>query len=489
MVLWATVALAGRGAVWVDPPSVSDGVLAATVRLEEDVDPAALELLADDAVLAVTTRRAEDGGSTTLLAFDASGSFRGHYAKALGLATPLAARVDADHAMGLMVFGRQTHASPVTNDPAAFRAQLDAARAGEAVQKETRLAAALLDGLDRLVDARPSERGGLRRLVVFTDAGEESSVFSPDEVVKAAHDRHVRVDLVVFARSRDPSFAEDLDRLTRIARATGGRVLEVHDHQVDDEALLDLWARPSGLFALSAPVCGDRPPAVVVRGPAGVTTDVVPLAGPLVPCAKGAQRAAQTSTRPAPGSARAATKPASRAAGLLCLLATAATFVGLLGVALWLARRNAAPPAPPAPIAPPPPDPPPPEPTPPEPPPEIDEKPVFSMRLPETHLVVVGGDLPRGTRWRFAGRILRVGANPEENDVVVDLPQVSGAHARFELFPSGAVFVEDLGSSNGTWVDGERLRPGARAEVARGAKVALSSQLTVSIDGTDVSRA
>jgi pSer/pThr/pTyr-binding forkhead associated (FHA) protein len=103
------------------------------------------------------------------------------------------------------------------------------------------------------------------------------------------------------------------------------------------------------------------------------------------------------------------------------------------------------------------------------------------MRLPERHLVVTAGEVPVGTRWRFSGRILRIGANPEDNDVVVDLAQVSGNHASFELFPSGAVFVEDLGSSNGTFVDGVRITPGERMEVPVNGRVALSNQLTVEI--------
>ena len=88
---------------------------------------------------------------------------------------------------------------------------------------------------------------------------------------------------------------------------------------------------------------------------------------------------------------------------------------------------------------------------------------------------------PPGTRWSLARGRLRLGAVEEGNDIVVELPQVSSRHASFQLFPSGSVFVEDLGSANGTWIDGVRLSPNTRSEVRQGQLIALSSQLTVTV--------
>lgn len=51
---------------------------------------------------------------------------------------------------------------------------------------------------------------------------------------------------------------------------------------------------------------------------------------------------------------------------------------------------------------------------------------------------------------------LTVGRNPE-NDVKLQYPKVSRLHARFEL-RSGSVWVQDLNSSNGTYVNGVRIR-------------------------------
>ncbi|MCA9649485.1 MAG: FHA domain-containing protein [Myxococcales bacterium] len=54
----------------------------------------------------------------------------------------------------------------------------------------------------------------------------------------------------------------------------------------------------------------------------------------------------------------------------------------------------------------------------------------------------------------------------------VPKPQVSGLHA--ELLWDGARWVvQDLGSRNGTFVDGTRLSPGERAELGRGAELAF----------------
>jgi hypothetical protein len=43
-----------------------------------------------------------------------------------------------------------------------------------------------------------------------------------------------------------------------------------------------------------------------------------------------------------------------------------------------------------------------------------------------------------------------------ENDIAIDDPGVSHLHAMFERFPAGWC-VTDLGSSNGTWLNGERI--------------------------------
>jgi pSer/pThr/pTyr-binding forkhead associated (FHA) protein len=61
-------------------------------------------------------------------------------------------------------------------------------------------------------------------------------------------------------------------------------------------------------------------------------------------------------------------------------------------------------------------------------------------------------------------------------DVELPLPfaVLSGVHARLARTESGWV-AEDLGSTNGTWVDGARLAPGERRPVAPGAELRLAT--------------
>lgn len=56
------------------------------------------------------------------------------------------------------------------------------------------------------------------------------------------------------------------------------------------------------------------------------------------------------------------------------------------------------------------------------------------------------------------------------NDIVVSHPQVSSRHAQVEQ-SGGRVFVTDLGSANGTYVNGHRLPPGQKVEIANGQKI------------------
>jgi RsiW-degrading membrane proteinase PrsW (M82 family)/pSer/pThr/pTyr-binding forkhead associated (FHA) protein len=55
------------------------------------------------------------------------------------------------------------------------------------------------------------------------------------------------------------------------------------------------------------------------------------------------------------------------------------------------------------------------------------------------------------------GRRLRIGRG-RESDVVLHDPKVSRAHAELSYEPDGRVVLADLGSSNGTWVNGRRFQ-------------------------------
>ncbi|MFT3769426.1 MAG: sigma 54-interacting transcriptional regulator [Minicystis sp.] len=67
--------------------------------------------------------------------------------------------------------------------------------------------------------------------------------------------------------------------------------------------------------------------------------------------------------------------------------------------------------------------------------------------------------------------------------LVVPSPKLSRLHARFTLSASGRVLVEDLGSTNGTWIDGARVD---RAEIAPGDEVIVGDALaTVQVSAPD----
>jgi pSer/pThr/pTyr-binding forkhead associated (FHA) protein len=53
-------------------------------------------------------------------------------------------------------------------------------------------------------------------------------------------------------------------------------------------------------------------------------------------------------------------------------------------------------------------------------------------------------------------KMITVGRSPE-NDVVITDKTVSGKHLSFTLKDENQYFVQDLGSSNGTFVNGEKL--------------------------------
>jgi len=63
--------------------------------------------------------------------------------------------------------------------------------------------------------------------------------------------------------------------------------------------------------------------------------------------------------------------------------------------------------------------------------------------------------LPRAARWESAGDACTIGSSPA-NDVVLDDPTVSGWHCEIRVDADGAR-VRDLGSTNGTTVDGVRV--------------------------------
>ena len=65
-----------------------------------------------------------------------------------------------------------------------------------------------------------------------------------------------------------------------------------------------------------------------------------------------------------------------------------------------------------------------------------------------------------------------LGREAEEKDFLADFPTVSRKHARF--FFSDGWTVEDLNSTNGTWLNEKKLSPGEKFKINPGDQIALS---------------
>jgi pSer/pThr/pTyr-binding forkhead associated (FHA) protein len=94
--------------------------------------------------------------------------------------------------------------------------------------------------------------------------------------------------------------------------------------------------------------------------------------------------------------------------------------------------------------------------------------------------VVIGGAATIGQKWRLTKRRTSIGA-ARECDLHLDISKLSGKHADFELYPTGALWVRDNSSSNGTSVNGRRLAKGERVKIKPGDQVQLSSDLLLEI--------
>ena len=79
------------------------------------------------------------------------------------------------------------------------------------------------------------------------------------------------------------------------------------------------------------------------------------------------------------------------------------------------------------------------------------------LRIPSIELVVIDGPA-RGTRARVADGVARVGSAPGSDLSLAD-NTVSRVHCELRVHPDG-IALRDCGSTNGTYVEGVRLREG-----------------------------
>jgi serine/threonine protein kinase len=98
------------------------------------------------------------------------------------------------------------------------------------------------------------------------------------------------------------------------------------------------------------------------------------------------------------------------------------------------------------------------------------------MSLPQAHLTILRKDADTEVRSFFPGAYV-IGRGPEA-DIRIDTPLISRAHARLTI-QERECLIEDLGSSNGTFVDGERI--GAITVLLPEGQIMLGPSVTLEI--------
>jgi len=466
-------------------------------------------------------RRMLDAGEAryTVLAFDQSKSFAPYWPQAFSLAREYADALRArsgPHTVAVMAFG-VSKATVCEKAPGpALAACLSQAEQLGARQNATRLKFYIREAAAEAARALPLSQNGSREVVVFTDAGEESDALSVKQVAADARALGVRLHVVAFSgKGTGKGVARRLDDMAQLARDSGGRYIQVEDGDAR-LALAGLAEALEHLYWLDVSFCGVKPgvttgklsadallggrpaassPPVSFRQSAEGAATQPCTPGTSAPVAQSPSSGTGTATgaSPTPGASSPTGAPGAPAgaggsdAGIpwgliaLALLVVLGLVVALI---LALSRRNApAQPAVPAPVPVAPAVAAPPavaEPAPVSPPlasgPAQPWKDPFAT-LPETRLVVSKGPPGLEPFYRVHKSPFTVGARQGEVDLAIELPQLSGHHATLQLFKMGNVFIQDAGSTNGTFVEGRRLSPGERVQVKPGQLIRLSQHL------------
>ncbi|XP_004295125.1 PREDICTED: uncharacterized protein LOC101297045 isoform X1 [Fragaria vesca subsp. vesca] len=87
----------------------------------------------------------------------------------------------------------------------------------------------------------------------------------------------------------------------------------------------------------------------------------------------------------------------------------------------------------------------------------------------------IGFKVQMPSAFEIASNVVTVGRLPEKADLVIPVATVSGLHARIRK-KDGNLLVTDLDSTNGTFIDDQRLRPGVVATLSPGSCVTFGDE-------------
>jgi hypothetical protein len=472
-------------------------------------------------------------GTHTTVAIDHSLSFRKFATATDAILSHLSDRMQPEDSMSLLLFGYEKTEFPVRTTSSDFVADLDSAQA-VAWDRHTRLLAHLEEAIQHAGGQKPD---GTRQVLLVTDGDEESSAYDKEQIIALARSLGVRVQTLIFKPSQAEGSGKltGIDNLRVVSRQTGGAPFEYSGSRVSETATaaaiadLDGWLDANRrMLAIDVIFrCLSRASlknTVRVETPGGAArtawSDNHPFTespseamyasceGTEIPDCPAWQSAdlgegacaakvcaADTDCAPGTCDVALALCVAPARAGAVFpswLVWVVGGAIALLLLLLLLALRRAAreghddeptlpsrpPVEPPDPGAPPGPEPES-ESNPGLPPVALPVAPAEALPdLPEIHLRVSAGEY-RGRKYRLFKTSVQVGGDRKlpSNDHVFDITTVSGRHAEFQTFPSGDLWVRDLGSSNGTTVNGQRLSVGQKLQVRPGDQVGIGPDL------------
>lgn len=458
-----------------------DKLQAADLRLRLDdgreASAAALAMVPADIALLLCLDRSGSMGASAVGAMQ--GALRESLASGDGVG-PLPFRAE------IVAFGtRLTPLVGSTTDPARIRAALVRLDVERQRDGKTLLYEAVAGGLARLrdTDAR------VKRLIVVSDGNDEGSQIPQAAVVQIARNASITIDAIGFGPLAEAS-SGSLSTLAGIT--TDGRFARAAT-QPDLAAALKRMIRQAAsatefdaTFRYDAATDGRTASApVLLYRPASGASAALPMPAGLAAMAAAAPAVAVT-VASEPASAASGTQGPSGTLNWLfeLLFKIKVTFpqlpwiIGGLVLALlvlllfvWLRKRRPTAPS----VAPSPPPslpptfvnpPPPPPPPPPKPPGRRETMVSFRWPLPgqgrTVALLRVTAGIMKGRQFPVAAAKVHLGS-ARDNDIVIDGDDYVSSHHAMLRAEAGGLYLVDVGSANGTDLNGSRFKDGTRA--------------------------